>query len=374
MVKLSNENQMLLYDDMVPGSIPLIESGKIYVKASFLQEVVPGFKAGQAVSLKVYYPDGSVFYQRYEGGQNWVPTAPSGEGGPGDILKIRLQILTTQDFLTSVPQIKLVNAMGINWVTTEADITGYTLSGDDLEVQVTQPQEEPGQFSFDGATTGALGFNAGRTFLEFTVTDIFGDSETLRVFYNGHDSPYLGMYEGASGYRPVLLVSFDDYRLRFIVGTGGDTTTTLYLEDPSPLYTLTPIHDYSLPYDVSGSDKSYIIDHVTINRALEQAMAASSDNVAKGRIGAEIAYTVATQQLGLQDVIINEISSPGNDLHTADNTVMIQARVSSADRWRGPGHVQPGCHDQPLRDDQTARKGFCQQRLRDDRIRDIQLP
>jgi hypothetical protein len=176
------------------------------------------------------------------------------------------------------------------------------------------------------STTGALGFNAGRTFLEFTVTDIFGDSETLRVFYNGHDAPYLGMYEGSSGYRPVLLVSFDDYRLRFVIDTGEDTTTTLYLEDPSPLYTLSPMHGYSLPYDVSGYDKSYIIDQVTINRALEQAMAASNDNLAKGRIGAEIAYTVAIQQLGLPDVIINEVSSPGNDLHTEDNTVMIQAR------------------------------------------------
>ena len=46
-----------------------------------------------------------------------------------------------------------------------------------------------------------------------------------------------------------------------------------------------------------------------------------------GRGGAEIAYTVATDRLGLKDVVLVEPSRGGKDLYTGDGRVVIQARM-----------------------------------------------
>ena len=45
------------------------------------------------------------------------------------------------------------------------------------------------------------------------------------------------------------------------------------------------------------------------------------------RIGAEIAYTVAVEKLGLQNVIMHDPSQGGADLITKDGSVVIEARM-----------------------------------------------
>jgi hypothetical protein len=57
----------------------------------------------------------------------------------------------------------------------------------------------------------------------------------------------------------------------------------------------------------------------------EMATAGSPSDVA--RIGAEIAYTVAVEKLGLKDVIMYDPSRAGADLITKDGNVVIEARM-----------------------------------------------
>jgi hypothetical protein len=207
-------------------------------------------------------------------------------------------------------------------------ITGYGLSGDQLTVEAEQPDTPVPSFEFQGTAGSSLGFNSGRTFLQFTVTDVFQVSETLRIYFNGHDAPYFAIKTGSVDYKSLGLISFDGTRLKF-VQTDPDYVTTLYLQYPNSAYSLGDMQpfDVSSSYSVSGYSQSFEIKDVTVTGQLEKAIIGSSDSYSIGRVGAEIAYNVATQKFGLDDVIINEVSQGGTDLITGDGTVVIQARL-----------------------------------------------
>src|SRR5437899_3493465 len=87
------------------------------------------------------------------------------------------------------------------------------------------------------------------------------------------------------------------------------------------------LHDYQLPYEVQGHSRSLIIDSVVPDRELEKTMAYHGSMSDVGRIGAEIAYSVAKDKLGLKDVVMNEPARPGADLFTKDGKVVMQARM-----------------------------------------------
>ena len=70
-----------------------------------------------------------------------------------------------------------------------------------------------------------------------------------------------------------------------------------------------------------------MIDSVVPNRELERTMAYHGSSNDVGRIGAEIAYSVAKEKLGLKDVLMNEPARPGTDLFTKDGKVVMQARM-----------------------------------------------
>jgi len=67
------------------------------------------------MSLKVFYPKGLVFYQRYGGRKELGPNRASRRRRAGEVLRIRLQLLATQDFFGERPRIQMVNDMGLNW-------------------------------------------------------------------------------------------------------------------------------------------------------------------------------------------------------------------------------------------------------------------
>jgi len=53
-----------------------------------------------------------------------------------------------------------------------------------------------------------------------------------------------------------------------------------------------------------------------------------------GRIGAEIAYTVCTRELGLKDVVLVDPTRVGPDLFSKDGKVVVQARMLTAtEEW-----------------------------------------
>ena len=63
-----------------------------------------------------------------------------------------------------------------------------------------------------------------------------------------------------------------------------------------------------------------------MNRQLEKTMLTSGSEYDLGRLGAEIAYTIANEKLGLRNVVFGEPSQRGADLISNDGQVVMQAR------------------------------------------------
>jgi hypothetical protein len=84
---------------------------------------------------------------------------------------------------------------------------------------------------------------------------------------------------------------------------------------------------YQLPYQVSGYSRSFFIDDVGTVRSMEYEMGTQGSPSDGARIGAEIGYAVAIDELGLHDVVMIDPSQPGPDLYTGDGKVVIEARM-----------------------------------------------
>jgi len=319
-VKLTTQNRMFLYTDSETMAT---------VKASFLEKVVPGFKALQPTLLKVYYWESkATVYHEYTGGDNWVATVPDSFAKPDDVLTVTINLLTRDDFVNSLPKVTLGNEIGAKWMTDLASLNTFKLADDHLRVGVTQEPEVEGVSSFviDGSAANSLGFIRGDAYLQFGVVDIFGNSRLMRVYYDGYGSTSFGIQKGTP-FLQVLFVSLDGIRLKlaYNVGEPNFKVATIYTGDPSVLYTLGSI-DYNLPIYLEGTPHAFQIDDVTINRQLEKTMLTSGSQYDLGRLGAEITYTVAKEKLGLRDVVIEEPSQGGADLITKDGQVVMQAR------------------------------------------------
>jgi len=70
-----------------------------------------------------------------------------------------------------------------------------------------------------------------------------------------------------------------------------------------------------------------IRDSVATSRIMEHEMAYYGGTNEVGRIGAEIAYTVATERLGLKNVFMDEPNRGGADLYTPGHKEVIEARM-----------------------------------------------
>jgi len=159
------------------------------------------------------------------------------------------------------------------------------------------------------------------------LTDVFGDLRGLRLAYDGYNPPSLGLSQGTD-FREVYFISNDGVRLRIVYGTTYASATMYPVYAPWVLYTLTDMAPFRLPYeDVTGYSQSFIIDNVHTTRILEHEMAYNGGTNDVARIGAEIAYTVAREKLGLKDVIMNDPAEGGSDLYTPGHKVVIEARM-----------------------------------------------
>jgi len=105
----------------------------------------------------------------------------------------------------------------------------------------------------------------------------------------------------------------------------------MYLTAPSEaIYALGEMQSYSGPYldSIAGQySNAFMIDNVEMVRGEESDMLARGSNYVLGRLGAEIAYVIGADKLGLKDIILQEPAVGGRDLYTLDNTVAIQARL-----------------------------------------------
>ncbi len=332
-VKIGTQNRMYLYSD--------VETMRV-LKASILEKEVQGFHLHQATLLQVkYWEQGVTVYHSYEGGDYWTATVPDDLGKKGDVVTISVQILTREDFVKNLPEFTWANENRVKWLT-DLSHMHFSLDGDNLNVFVTQDPEVEGLSEFViGGVAQPLKFHIGVTYLDFGIADAFGDVRPFRISYNGYGRVSLGIGIGDK-FGSAFFLSNDGVRLRVLYDVGQFTTrvATLYLKPPSVLYSLGENGLFEIPTEVSGVRSAFLINYVNLNRALEQTMLKVGSTYDAGRLGAEIAYTVATEKLGLRDVVMVEPAQYGTDLFTRDWNVVMQARMLRQTQSLDPASVK----------------------------------
>lgn len=304
----------------------------INITAEDIKKLIPGFESGNSTMLSVYYKEQEkMIFHHYRGGSKWVPTLPGNVGRPGDLASISASILTVPDFIEGIPKISFVNDTDLNWVAERSQLTNFTLNGNQLKMSFVQEPFINSDEGFDviGIVAHSLGTGSvSGPYLDIEITDKVGQERRLRIYFDGNNPASFGISVGEKFGR-VHIVSFDGVRigLGYEKASGDFSIASLYSTSPSVLYVLGDVHEFPLPYVVKGQTQSLKIDSVVPRRSLEKAISLSPNKNDVGRVGAEIAYTVATEELGLADIIMQDPSQPGPDLYTKDRRVLLEARL-----------------------------------------------
>jgi len=198
-VMVNSNRQLVVYSD---------QGGRSQFIPASLLEQIPSFNPNTENFLEVHYQElGKTIYHYFTGkSDNWVPKLPKGLANTGDVLTISIETLTPERFVSEVPRIRYINNVGANWVAQDSELGSFNLVGDDLKIQVFQSPDQDGisSFTIDGKV-GPLGSSSGVTYLNFQITDAFGQTRAMRINYDGYTTPYLGIFSSPD-YSPVLLV------------------------------------------------------------------------------------------------------------------------------------------------------------------------
>jgi len=331
-VYVRSGNKMVLYDDGTGVTAT--------IRGTFLQKILPGFDPrgpgfvqihyrGAGVTAYHYYPQKVALGASYgPEDTNWLPVAPRGIASPGDVITISFDLLTTDDFLRSVPLIKYANFNHIGWVADSSKVTGFRLTGNQIGIGIQQE-------TFDGISNFEVLGNptplanvGGDTFVQFSVADVVNAPDILKITFNGYGNPVLSI-ESGTNFNPITLVSNDGAKLKFVYDSGGNSVavSTTYLRQPSDLWNLPSISGQDFGFAVKGAARTFKLNGVTPTRGLEKEMVNSGSKYDLARVGAEIAYTVCQQEFGVEDIQLNEPSQGGADLISGDKHVTIQARM-----------------------------------------------
>ena len=300
------------------------------ITSRFLAKYVPGLMTGAKNIISTRYADAGVtVYRGYGGRGSWSPTFPASLPRPHGIPKGSFRILTVSDFLEGLVPISIVNSFGLRWMPSSTKIVRCSLKDDNLRLGISQTPrvENIPEFEIEGTSSGILQINHAGACLEFTISDIFGRTRILRLYHDGYGPSRLTL-KGSVGFERVAALSFDGVKLRIIAVAGKEfSAATLYKANPLALYHLGEMAAATGIHLVRGASRVWQIDKVGIRRQIEGEILRSMSTYAHGRLGAEIAYTIAFEKLGLTNVILREPSTGGKDLHTSDGRYVIQARL-----------------------------------------------
>ena len=344
-VYVRSGNKMVLYEDSSGDTAT--------IRGTFLQQVIPGFDPRGPGFVQIHYQEAGVTVYHYYPEKipagapfgptdtNWLPVVPASLASNGDVIMVSFDLLTPQQFAGSIPAISYDDAAGASFVTDFSEITGFQLSGNQISMNVEQePLEGVSNYVVTGQATPLTNVG-GDTFVEFTLADAVNSPETLKITYDGYGEPVLSIQSGTN-FNPVTLVSSDGVKLKFVYNSGGPSvaTATDYLQSPSVLWTLGGISEENLDFAVPGASQTFVIGEVTSVRSLEWEMVNAGGTYDLGTVGAEIAYTVAQQDFGIQNIQLNEPSQGGADLVSGDGTVTIQARMLANPSALSPANLE----------------------------------
>jgi hypothetical protein len=300
------------------------------ISAETLDGALPRFKPGtpSVVSIR-YQPAGIQRYHLYDGGLNFVPTAPIGAGRQGQKLTLKMQVLDDTIFIQDLPRIFLTNKNMIPWMAKAMTVIGVSARGDDVELQFEQVPDFEGMSRFSVTTkrTDKLRSRDGRTSLDLELVDTFGTKKIFRVYHNGSGPAWMGFSHG-SRFDRINCMGWDGVRLRigYRDKPGEVLTSTLYLADPAWLYLSKPTQEEIRLPNLRPIETLEFFD-VQVKRGLEKSMIDSGSAYDHGRIGAEIAYNVATQNLGFTNVGMADPALGGSDLEAPRLGVHFEARM-----------------------------------------------
>src|SRR5437867_1803789 len=305
------------------------------ITAPLLEKIVPGFQTGSMSAMKITVHRGAELFESYniyQGGKTFGPTLPEEQVKPGEVIPISIEILPVEGFVRGLRSFELTNPAMMKWSADRETIDQFDLLGNAFTMKIAQDYSlaDVKEFVFGGNVERypGLSTNQGGVYMQFSMTDFMGNTEEFRIRHDAFDTPTLQFPMGDK-FKSVFLVSYDGYRLSIIYGP-EKSVATIYIHPPSEaMYTLGEAHTYSGPYLdlVPGRySAAYAIDDIEFVRNLEKTMLQNGNTYDAGRLGAEIAYVVATSKLGLKDLILVEPSKGGRDLYTRDGTVAIQAR------------------------------------------------
>src|SRR3989441_1429622 len=305
------------------------------ITASLLEKIVPGFQTGSVAALKITVHRGDELfdsYNIYQGGKSFEPTLPEEQVRPGETIPISIETVPVQAFVGRLRSFELTNPAMIKWAADRETVEQFNLVGNVFSMKIAQDYSlaDLKEFVFGGNVEKYPGLSnqQGGIYMKFSMTDYAGNTEEFRIRHDAFDTPTLQFPMGDK-FKSVFLVSYDGYRLSVIYGP-EKSVATIYIHPPSEaMYRLGEAHAYSGPYLVPVSGRysaAYAIDGIEFVRNLEKTMLKNGNTYDTGRLGAEIAYMVATSKLGLKDLILVEPSKGGRDLYTRDGTVAIQAR------------------------------------------------
>jgi hypothetical protein len=302
------------------------------IPASLLEKMVPGFRRGVPCMLKVTYLEKSVStYHRYVGGDVWIPTTPDGIGRPDEILHIQMELFGIKDFFSRYPGLMLVNDSLIPNMTDQA-VVEVSCKGRELTLAIQQlsPIEEAWEFQLKGRLIGDLVFQTGSVFVKFQVMDSFGVGRRMRLYHNGYTRAGLAVNVDKKDFFRVSHVSYDGFRVRLAYSySKGIATTSMYLKAPNSLYRIGNMEEISLEIPVKGVRKVFRVDRVELLRDCEKWLVSSRRHYEIGRVGAEIAYSIAREKFGCDDLVIEEPAKGGKDIHSRDSRIAVEARLLS---------------------------------------------
>jgi hypothetical protein len=205
-----------------------------------------------------------------------------------------------------------------------------------LEISLSQDPaiEGVGSLLVRGMILDDLKCVGGVASFRFRITDFFGRAVIAALYHDGYDPPSIGLKSNHS-YFTVGSAYFDGTRLglRFHYKISNPNVVTLYTASPERLYKVTKTTYTNLDSQLPGFKGKQIISDVNLQSSSDKFVLSHGSNYDLGRLGAEVAYTIAKEILSLKDTVLNEPSQGGRDLFTKDGKVVIQARLLARTKY-----------------------------------------